>query len=345
MLVCQALLRLAAHMAGCREPDVAEDTRREIADLFFDAPGGQHPLSIHALLRAGAGASGEALPPGRWLRPGEVCAAARSCLNRSRPLGLRCYVAPPLGGAPCIARSQIVTAATSACVDPREDEGGRGAEQVEDEGAEAGDAGRSASEFELVDADMAGGGVMRGQAGDGGAGGEARAVPWQPLLLLVPMMLGARGVSEAYLSQVESLLHLRQSVGIVGGLPQRSLYLFGARGGALLCLDPHTPQAAVRASDSMASYRPMRVGAVAPAQLDASMAAGFLLADEADLEELCAGIEKLEARSGGYPIISVAEHGYDEAGWQARAARRSEGEGRDRQRRPRDGEDGGWELL
>jgi hypothetical protein len=73
-----------------------------------------------------------------------------------------------------------------------------------------------------------------------------KALPKYPALLLVPLRLGiTRQLDVQYTSAIFSCLQSSFSVGIVGGLPQRSFYFLGHYGSSLIYLDPHIVQEAL----------------------------------------------------------------------------------------------------
>ena len=73
---------------------------------------------------------------------------------------------------------------------------------------------------------------------------QVRSQPF-PVLLLIPVRLGMGArIDAAYADLVKKCVRLECSVGIVGGLPQRSFYFVGCTDSGLLYLDPHIVQEA-----------------------------------------------------------------------------------------------------
>jgi cysteine protease ATG4 len=182
---------------------------------------------------------------------------------------------------------------------------------------------------------------------------EACAHPdgWRPLLLLLPLRLGLDRFHAPYAAALAQLLALRACVGMVGGRPRRSFYFAGVQGApdattpppppprapppkppAALYWDPHTAQPALGtdgerggaprwplsaadvASCHCAGLRQMRL-----ADLDPSLALGFLCATKAELREWAAAAAAICASAE--PLFAVQAHPL------ARAATRRPAEG------------------
>ena len=129
---------------------------------------------------------------------------------------------------------------------------------------------------------------------------------WRPVLVLLPLRLGLQTLNPAYSPCLCALFELRQSVGVIGGAPRRSFYFVGcqekaAAGPQLLYLDPHevqpalsVPLAAERLSSCHRSDTPRTMPV---AQIDPSLALGFLCATSADFDDLCASCSAIFGRT------------------------------------------------
>jgi Peptidase family C54 len=150
---------------------------------------------------------------------------------------------------------------------------------------------------------------------------------WRPVLILVPVRLGADCVSEVYLDQLRTIFRMPECCGVVGGRPRSSLYFVGYQQEQLFFLDPHVVRAAstldaeVHTGDqgrgqreaidpkSMADFvedlhtpYPM---AMRLADIDPSLAFGFLCGSRRSFDHLCDQMERL--RGLGYPLFHVVD--------------------------------------
>ena len=121
----------------------------------------------------------------------------------------------------------------------------------------------------------------------------------------------------SYQEQIGELLRLPQSVGLVGGRLHRSVYLVGIQGANILYLDPHIvqpvevslcPNSHNNSGDAPAifSYRPRRLHTTSLSELDGSLAAGFYLATESDLNDLSDALRALGEAHPGSPILTLS---------------------------------------
>ena len=113
----------ASTSAGHDAPPTAED----IFSLFHDHPGMGSPLSLHNVIKEGAGLG---IAPGRWVGPHGLCQAVRRIFTREEArrrarggaginvaasrceLSLSLYLAADAGGIPTLYRSRAVEEAT-----------------------------------------------------------------------------------------------------------------------------------------------------------------------------------------------------------------------------------------
>ena len=109
----------ASTSAGHDAPPTAED----IFSLFHDHPGMGSPLSLHNVIKEGAGLG---IAPGRWVGPHGLCQAVRRIFTREEArrrarggaginvaasrceLSLSLYLAADAGGIPTLYRSRAV---------------------------------------------------------------------------------------------------------------------------------------------------------------------------------------------------------------------------------------------
>lgn len=69
---------------------------------------------------------------------------------------------------------------------------------------------------------------------------RAKVAEAGPLVILMPLRLGIDHINPAYRHFILTCLEMPQSIGIIGGRPGQSFYLFGHQGpDELLYLDPH----------------------------------------------------------------------------------------------------------
>ncbi|KAI9227794.1 MAG: hypothetical protein DHS80DRAFT_16610 [Piptocephalis tieghemiana] len=151
---------------------------------------------------------------------------------------------------------------------------------------------------------------VRQVATDSGAQDE-----WQPLLLLVVVMLGVGTINPVYLPALRVSLTFPQSVGVAGGRPDASLYFVGFEGEDMLYLDPHRskpsfpPKSSVQgvmSDEEMVSYHGDEIRRISGAKLDPCALLGFYLEDEASFRRLSRQLEEIRHR-GGMPMCTVEE--------------------------------------
>lgn len=81
-----------------------------------------------------------------------------------------------------------------------------------------------------------------------------------------------------YVPQLQAVLAMPQSVGVVGGRPGSSLYFVGAQGGSVLYLDPHQVQPAAASEADWGSHHCDVLRTMGLAAIDPSLALGFYAA-------------------------------------------------------------------
>jgi len=127
------------------------------------------------------------------------------------------------------------------------------------------------------------------------------------LILFVPMVLGAgRTVNARYLSQLREVLGFQQSIGIIGGRPNASLYLVGhSDDDVFFYLDPHTVQVASDLDDEIDvdTYYCSTALHTCGEILDPTMTLGFYCRDESALDALLSAVSALSDAHRSAPIL------------------------------------------
>jgi cysteine protease ATG4 len=127
------------------------------------------------------------------------------------------------------------------------------------------------------------------------------------LIVFVPMVLGAgRTVNARYLSQLREVLGFQQSIGIIGGRPNASLYLVGhSDDDVFFYLDPHTVQVASDLDDEIDvdTYYCSTALHTRGELLDPTMTLGFYCRNESALDELLSAVSALSDSHRSAPIL------------------------------------------
>lgn len=127
------------------------------------------------------------------------------------------------------------------------------------------------------------------------------------LILFVPMVLGAgRTINARYLSQLREVLGFQQSIGIIGGRPNASLYLVGhSDADVFFYLDPHTVQVASDLDDEIDvdTYYCSTAMHTRGELLDPTMTLGFYCSNESALDELLSAVSALSDAHRSAPIL------------------------------------------
>ena len=303
------LLGRSWRWSGARGDGSAE-VRADLSHLsllrwFGDAPVAACPFSLHAMLSAGRPYGVRA---DEWLGPTVVSRALERLVNEERPGGMICHLAgadhPPdtvgaAGGSPELYVDEVVELCT-------------------------GSAGGAAFGLQLPC-------LERSRVGGGDGDGAREA--WSPLLLLVPLKLGAgRTINPVYVPLLREALSLPQSVGMVGGKHNASLYFVGVQGEAGSTdvegyyLDPHTVQPAAESGPYSCYYATGDSGLDAaklarfPAAtyhcdqprhmpisgIDPSLALGFRASSRQEFEALADALAELARSSPLAPLLTVA---------------------------------------
>lgn len=195
--------------------------------------------------------------------------------------------------------------------------------------------------------------VVGGQNEDDSAGGvptiddgELRAKSadvGKALLLFVPLVLGVgRNINTRYISQLRSIIAFKQSIGVIGGRPNASLYLVGHSDDVFFYLDPHTVQPANSFAEAVDfdSYYCSTPLQMRGELLDPTLALGFYCRDGDDLDSLFASVKALAEANATAPVLEVRSATEAKA-FDARASSPSTARGR----ALKDDEFHDWEFL
>ena len=129
------------------------------------------------------------------------------------------------------------------------------------------------------------------------------------LIVFVPMVLGAgRTVNARYLDQLRKVLGFQQSIGIIGGRPNASLYLIGhSDDDVFFYLDPHTVQIASDLDDEMDvdTYYCSMALHTRGELLDPTMTLGFYCRNESELDALMRSVSTLSDLHRSAPILHM----------------------------------------
>mmetsp|Transcript_1077 Transcript_1077/g.2521 ORF Transcript_1077/g.2521 Transcript_1077/m.2521 type:complete len:390 (+) Transcript_1077:406-1575(+) len=246
-----------------------QDGLVQVISLFSDKSSREHYLSIHRIVSSGHPFG---IRVGHWVGPYVLCQTVKSILDAEPSCPFRCYLVSEPGGIPTLYHARAHTQEPSA----RTSSGGEEAE---------------------------------GTSGSTGTGNGRDSRPWSPLVILVPVTLGATpSINPCYVPQMLEILSMPESIGIVGGRPGSSLYLIGRQGDRVFYLDPHTLQAAGNPCipEVASTYFCDALQHMLASKLDPSLALGFYCRSEEDFEGLYAKLDALQQAYPSSPLVSVA---------------------------------------
>lgn len=132
---------------------------------------------------------------------------------------------------------------------------------------------------------------------------------WTPLLVLVPLRLGLRGLSSCYEAPLKALFTLPQCLGIMGGRPRHALYFAGFQESSLVALDPHLCRRSIDVADSafsVESFHSHTPRKVPLATIDPSMSLGFYCRSYSDLMDLTSHLADPTIHRGT-PLVSILD--------------------------------------
>jgi hypothetical protein len=112
-------------------------------------------------------------------------------------------------------------------------------------------------------------------------------------------------LNPVYIDQILATFRMPQSLGIVGGRPDSSLYFVGAQGGELLYLDPHQVQQAATGNEDWWTFRCDVLRTLYINAIDPSLALGFYCKGIADFNDLCLRLSEMESTHICSPLICV----------------------------------------
>ncbi|XP_067851735.1 cysteine protease ATG4B isoform X1 [Heptranchias perlo] len=146
-----------------------------------------------------------------------------------------------------------------------------------------------------------------------GANSSEDALPWKPLVLLIPLRLGLSEINEAYIKTLKKCFMLPQSLGVIGGKPNSAHYFIGYVEDELIYLDPHTTQPAVEPLQDFSipdesfhcQHPPCRMSI---SDLDPSIAVGFFCSTEEDFNDWCKGIKMISQEKDALPMFELMDH-------------------------------------
>ncbi|KAL7748290.1 hypothetical protein RI367_006249 [Sorochytrium milnesiophthora] len=120
---------------------------------------------------------------------------------------------------------------------------------------------------------------------------------WVPVLILVPVRLGASTFNLVYLDHLVDVFEWPYCVGVAGGRKDASLYFTGYRQSDkhLLYYDPHTPQEYRPLSECKPPFEHYHTGtirALPPDSLDPSMLLGFLISSKLEFEDFVSRVQQ-----------------------------------------------------
>lgn len=124
------------------------------------------------------------------------------------------------------------------------------------------------------------------------------------LILLIPLRLGVDKFNMMYRDFIRNVFKIKQSLGIVGGRPNSSLYFIGYQDIDILYLDPHIVQ---KTSNLFETYHVSYPSKMKIASMDPSMVLGFFCKDRRDLDECLEQIQQLLIQGHKYPPVGIQQ--------------------------------------
>lgn len=125
-----------------------------------------------------------------------------------------------------------------------------------------------------------------------------KIVSQRAALILLPLRLGIDSVNPIYGQFIRGALRSASSLGIVGGLPDKSLYFVGYQDWELFFLDPHIlkqfdPTTFQDPNKLIEDYHTARVRSISIEDIDPSMLFGFLCCSAEEVVQLRDHLDKL----------------------------------------------------
>jgi Peptidase family C54 len=256
--------------------DAATSLHSQIIRWFADTPSPLAPYSLHNVAMLGARFNTKV---GECFEPTQIARCLKVLVRRHSPGSMTMYA--PRDGVICIDQVRLLceqqplhtVASPSASASP-----------VAKMAAAAASSSSESSVPLFPDA--------------AAAGDEApRRARWRPIIIVVPLRLGGgEKVNPVYISSLKAFIGMPQTLGIVGGKPNHSLWFVAWQDDSVFYYDPHVVQETVDVNcedfptDSFHQHYPQKM---LWRDIDPSLAIGFLCTSEADFDDLCARINAL----------------------------------------------------
>ncbi|KAJ6241661.1 cysteine protease atg4 [Anaeramoeba flamelloides] len=109
---------------------------------------------------------------------------------------------------------------------------------------------------------------------------------WIPIIIFIPARLGVEKINPQYIEPLKEVFTFPQTLGIVGGKPNTSLYYIATQDNSLYYLDPHKTQTTIETLNqevfNTQSYHQNSIYRMKITGMDPSMLFGFLLKNQND---------------------------------------------------------------
>lgn len=127
----------------------------------------------------------------------------------------------------------------------------------------------------------------------------------EPVLILVPVVMGIKVLSDKYKRVLLRCLEMEHCCGVAGGYGKASVYFFGHQGSSVFYQDPHLVQSAYLSGKTEGKMR-CRPGLIDVAKIDPCMFIGFYIPSEAGFEKFLVELTDMNSFVP-FPLISVSE--------------------------------------
>ncbi len=134
---------------------------------------------------------------------------------------------------------------------------------------------------------------------------SSQEASFKPVLVLIPIRLGAEKINPIYVATLRSLLASENCVGVIGGRPKHSLYLLGFQGADdVIFLDPHLVQDGdvFRLESFHSQDQAKKVSAL---KLDPSCCVGFYCPTEENFDAWCEMMRTMAEEFA--PLFSIVD--------------------------------------
>ncbi|KAJ3439644.1 cysteine protease atg4 [Anaeramoeba flamelloides] len=132
---------------------------------------------------------------------------------------------------------------------------------------------------------------------------------WKPTVIFIPVRLGMRKFNENYIEPLTEIMKFPQSIGIVGGKTNSSLYFVAIQEDNFYFLDPHKTQECVNTYNKNIfdtnSYHQNSIYRLKIKNIDPSMVLGFLIKNLDDLNDFIERSTKFSKKFGTRSIFSI----------------------------------------